>query len=446
MKSPSMCSAIASLVLLFANGHADAGPVPPASEKAPGQRRFPPDEAQLPGLRNALTPRATKGRVIQIEGPPSLGRDADKEVNSAADGERIIGPRRALPDGVYARLRKDWLAVQHPDDDLKTIAALVKKRYTELILPHVPRPKLTRIDSEHLTLIYPRGYDQNPQPVTVPVRRLTIHAIDRFGDKRFLVAYYANYDKVDPRHPTVIFQVNGHFGHNPSRMGLGIENRGGYSGAALGKLAMRGEPFITFDDHDVGESSPATGKENGLYRTLANLQMMDDALLVHFERVDAMGLSGGCERLYHFLQFHRCPIRSAYLAGMYSSPWTGLDSRGRTGGPFGINPDTFNEAFMSNFQWAELSLVGIAKGIDVAFVNMTYEGGTAKNCFVKEMLPTLRRYTKDFQNRGDDPDCDGVSNNGKNLAHEYDLDDYLEFLTNSRKRAVGSESNESRSQ
>lgn len=102
---------------------------------------------------------------------------------------------------------------------------------------------------------------------------------------------------------------------------MGIEKRGGYSGVALGKLMLQGLPLITFDDHDVGESSDATGKENGQYRTLANLRMMDDALLVHFSRVDAIGISGGCERLYHFMMFHRCPIATAYLGGFFRPPW-----------------------------------------------------------------------------------------------------------------------------
>lgn len=368
------------------------------------------------------------GEVIRINGPPSPHRDRDREMNSAAIVEPIVGPRREMIGGVFAAVRKNWLSVKHPEVDLPTMAGHVQRRYADLVFKNVHRPELTAVDREPLTLVYPAGYDGNPRAVEVPVRCLTISAVDRFGDQRQLVAYYANYDKVDTERPEVVFQVNGHFGKNPSRQGLGMEKRGGLLGAALGKLAMRGVPLITYDDHDIGQSSPGKNKENGLYRTLANLQMLDDSLLVHFDNVDVVGLSGGCERLYHFLLFHRCKIRSAYLAGMYVSPWTRLDSRARTGGPFGINRDTDNLVFEANFQWSDLALVGIAKGIRVAFVNNTYEGGIAKNCFYHEMLPALQQYTDRFEIRGDDPDGDGMSNNGRNLAHEYDLLDLYEFL------------------
>jgi len=387
----------------------------------------------LPGLDTAMNTKIVVGETIDIEAPPSNQRDADHEANSIQSVEATIGARRALPDGAYQTVRKNWIIEQNPDANLAEIVKLVRRRYTKVVLRHVPSPRLNRIEVEHFTLIYPAKYDGNELPVTVHTRRLKIHATDLFGDNRFLVAYYANYDKVDNERPAVLFQSNGHFGHNPSRLGFGLEKRGGYFGAVLGKIAMRGYPLLVYDDHDVGESSRATGKEPGLFRTLANMRMMDDALLVHFNRVDAFGLSGGCERLYHFLIFHRCRMPSAYLAGMYNSLWMPLDNRNRTGGPFGVNPDTFHVPFHEQFQWADLVLVGIAEGIDIGFVNMTYEGGSAKNCFQKELLPALRRFTNDFSSRGDDPDGDGISNTGKNFSHEYDIDDYLDFVRSSRR-------------
>ena len=50
----------------------------------------------------------------------------------------------------------------------------------------------------------------------------------------------------------------------------------------------------------------------------------------------------------------------------------------------------------------------------------------------QEMLPDLRRYTDRFSLGDDDLDGDGVSNNGRELAHEYDLVDYESFLEASR--------------
>ena len=62
------------------------------------------------------------------------------------------------------------------------------------------------------------------------------------------------------------------------------------------------------------------------------------------------------------------------------------------------------------------------------FANNTYEGCTAKAGFVNELLPTLRIYTNKFSVGGDDPDCDGKSNDGRGLSHEYDLQDVADFL------------------
>lgn len=391
---------------------------------------------RLPDWSGSLLDRTVeRGEMIRIEGPPSTVRDTDKTSNTAANGDALMQPRREIPGGVYQTVRANWLSLQHPDAGLGDFARLVTRRYEQLLLRNVPPVDLTKVDVQHLTLVYPVGYDGNEGPVEVPVRRITIHAVDRFGDSRQIVAYFANYHTVDERRPTAVFQVNGHFGRNPSRLGFGLDERGGYFGAALGKLAIRGHAIITYDDRDVGESSGAPGpaKENGLYRTLTNLRIMDDALLRHFHAVDAVGLSGGCERLFHFLAFHRCRLRSAYLAGMYTPPWNGLDARERTGGPFGINHDTDNAVFQSNFQWADLVAIGISKDINVRFANNTYEGGTAKAGFIKELLPTLRLYTTRFTVGGDDPDCDGKSNDGRNLSHEYDLKDLDAFLRQQRE-------------
>ena len=381
---------------------------------------------QVPGTEAALDPQVVRGTEVVIEGPPSDLRDADRKDNSAEFGETILAPRRALAGGAYQEARSHWLMTQMPDVEMTEMVAAIRKRYAEVVLVHVKRPKIERIEIEHLTFRYPPRYYENTAEVSVPVRRLTIHATDHRKRPRHVVAYYANYDSGGSS--TVVLQVNGHFGANPSRLGLGLIDRGGYSGAALGKLAMQGVPLLTYDDHDVGESSAAIGDENGLHRTLANLTMIDDALLVHIDHVDVLGLSGGSERLYHFSLFHRCQIRSAYFAGYFSALWTALDNKERTGGPFGTNDDTYNEPFLSQFQWADLTLVAIDHIPHVAFANNACEGAISKAAYIHELLPALRRYTTRFQSRGGDPDCDGVSNSGRNLAHEYDLVDFLDFL------------------
>jgi len=404
-----------------------------AAEITQTKTTYPPDQDTPAGVCAALSSVVDVGETVAIEGPPSDLRDSDRAENSADLVKKWMDPLRDDPNGTYQKLVKNYLTTLHTDVSLAQFSQKVHQRYDELILHHVPAPKLTKIESEHLTLVYPAGYYQNQQVVRVPTRRITVHAVDRFGDRRHVVAYFANYDKVDPRNPSVVFQVNGHFGHNPTRIGLGIEKRGGYSGAALGKLVLQGLPLIAFDDHDVGESSDATGKENGQYRTLANLRMMDDALLVHFARVDAIGISGGCERLYHFMMFHRCPMATAYLAGFFRPPWLDFYHWKTTAGERGVDHDTFNEVFYANFQWTDLVLVGIQRCIDIRLASMTYEGGSGKYSLRHEMLPAIRHYTDRFTVGGDDPDCDGISNNGRNLSHEYDLIDYREYLARTRK-------------
>ena len=377
-----------------------------------------------------LNRNVTRGATIHIEGPPSDVRDRDPESHTLKQGEATLAPRRAIAGGVYQTVRQNWLTVQHPDADLKELTRLVQERYQRVVLNSVPPVELKDIDIEHFTLVYPPHYDGNEQAVHVPLRRITIFAVDRFNDTRRIVAYFANYDKVDEKQPTVAFQVNGHFGHNPSQLGFGLQDRGGYFGAALGKVAMRKVPLITYDDHDVGESdkTPGPPRENGLFRTLCNLRIVDQALLTHFDAVDAFGLSGGTERLYHFLMFHRCKLRSAYLAGFYTPLWMPLDSKVYSGGPFGMNQDTMNAQFNSQFQWADLILTGIHNGVRVRFMNNTYEGSASKSAFHTELLPLLDKYSVAYSVGGDDPDCDGQSNDGRDLAHEYDLPDVLDFL------------------
>ena len=144
-----------------------------------------------------------------------------------------------------------------------------------------------------------------------------------------------------------------------------------------------------------------------------------------------MGLSGGCERMYHFLMFHRCRLATAYLAGFFRPPWEDLHQWRTTGGKQGVDHDTFNETFYSSFQWADLVLVGIQRGVEVRLAPdvLDFRG---KNVLKYEMLPAIRRYTDRVAIGGDDPDGDGISNSGRNLGHEYDLIDYVKFLEASR--------------
>ena len=392
--------------------------------------------AQAPGLAEALSLDVAVGRRIEVPGPPSTRRhpapdDPQRANNSVASSHAFMQARRDLPGGVYQECRKDWLTTRHAGVDLHTFAGKAMDLYEEKVLSQVSTPWLTRVEVEPMTLVYPAGYSGNAEPVEVRARRLELHAIDASGDPRHVTAYFLNYDKVDPGMRRVVLQVNGHVGTEPSRMAIGLRDRGGITGAAVTAIALEGHPVITYDDHNVGESSPSTGTENGLHRTLANLRLLDDALLVRFDRVDVIGLSGGTERLYHFFMFNRCPIFSAYLAGFFSSTWMPLDSMKSGRGPFSTNPDTHNEEYLRHFQRVDHVLVAVAHGIDVRLASQTFEGGRGKECLYTELLPALRGYTDLVSLGGDDPDGDGVSNDGRNLAHEYDLPDYFSFLDKS---------------
>jgi hypothetical protein len=408
--------------------------------------------AAIPGQEAALSRETTEGRRIEVEGPPSPKRhpglsDPQRMDNSADGAHPTMQARRDLPDGVYQSCRKKWLTTRFPTDSLDDIAAKVRAQYEDVVLSRVQWPNLTRIEVEPMTLVYPARYASNQKPMTIHARRITLHAVDAFGDERHIVAYYLNYDKVSPTNSRVVLQVNGHFGLQPSRMNLGLKGRGGITGSAVAMIALEGHPIITYDDHNVGESSPAAYKdiereifkEPGLYRTLANLRMVEDALLLHFDRVDAIGLSGGTERLYHFLTFNRCPIYSVYFSGFFSSTWMNLDSKRSGRGPFGTNLDTHDEAYLEHFQRADHALVAIANGVDVRFAIQTYEGDLGKNCFVHEFLPVMKQYTDRFSVGSDDPDCDGISNDGSEMAHEYHLPDYYAFLERSLARPIESD-------
>ena len=96
-------------------------------------------------------------------------------------------------------------------------------------------PAVTSVDVQNLTLVYPSNYYLNAQPVTVHAKRFTLHG----ADGRTVVGYYANYDKIDQYNDNVVLQVNGHFGHDPSRLGLGLEATGVPAGASWASSPCR---------------------------------------------------------------------------------------------------------------------------------------------------------------------------------------------------------------
>ena len=375
------------------------------------------DGAEIDGINSALSPTVVTGTLININAPPSTARDTDTTTNSVAYFQSLMEQYKTDPDfnSVYQSIHGNWQTTQHPSFTLAEIGSFVKQQYQDLMISRMATPAVTQVSVEPITLVYPSGYSNNAAPVTVHVKRLTLAATDRT-----LVAYYANYDKLAEHDDSLIFQVNGHFGTNPSRLGFGLEQNGGLSGAALGLIAMQGLPLLTYDDHNVGESSSAN---DSLIRTLENMQMIDQVLLSQFDHVDALGISGGAERLYYFMPLFKSNLRSVYYSGFAVPQWTRL-----VGPPFGSDPDTFDQTLLDNFQFADLALVGLARGVETAFAHNTFEGGKSKYGYFEEILPTLKQYTDDFQTRGDDQNGDGIPDYGTGLSHEYNLPDYFAFL------------------
>ena len=376
----------------------------------------------IPGLDQALDLTVTAGTVIHIAGPPATARNCNSTSDNAVEDVRAFMDAHKEPGSVYDTIHVNYPTVANPSVSLADIGPLIRQPYDALVMSRVNTPVVTSINVEHFTLIYPVNYDNNPLPVTVRARRLTFNA-----SGRTLVSYFANYDKVQEHQDSVVWQINGHFGANPTRQGFGIENNGGLLGGALGKIAMQGLPIIAYDDHNVGESS---GAPNSLPRTLENLQMMDRTLMPHFGRVDVVGLSGGTERAYHLMMFFESNVQSAYFGGFAVPLWTRL-----TVPPFGSDDDTHDVTFLQNFGFADLSVVGLHRGVHIAFTHNAFEGGRSKYGYWVEMIPVMEQYTTAFETRGGDLDGDGISDTGRNLCHEYDLVDLLEWIE--RTRAIG---------
>jgi len=384
----------------------------------------------ITGLSDALDPNIVTGSTINIVGPPSTQRDsAPPPSNTVAFGASQLDPYKG-PGSVYETISANYPTLANPAATLSQVAAISQQQYDNLVNNRVSTPAVTSITVEYLTLDYPANYGNNQASVSVPTKKLTFNG----QDGRTLVAYYANYDKIAAHNNSILWQINGHFGTNPTRQALGIENNGGLTGGALGKLAIEGLPLISYDDHNVGESTAAPVS---LPRTLENLEMLDQTLLTSFGRVDVLGLSGGTERAYHLMMLYNSNIESVYYAGYATPVWM------RETPPFPplFPEDTEDNTFEQNFSHADLAVVGLANGIDTAFAHNTFDDGNSKYGYFSEIVPQLSQFTTDFHTRGDDTNGDGVSETGQNLQHEYDLVDVTDWLNTVRQGSTVSQWN-----
>jgi hypothetical protein len=416
----------------------------------------------IPGLGKLLDPTIVMVAPYKVPGPPSLVRDHTPFPNNSSDTFVKIHKSRKAPSTPYAAIHPNHLTEIYPTDTLEQISQRIQVRYNNHIMNRVSAPTVTSIDVENIMFIYPTGYYKNIKPVTVYARRFTLNSTEtiKYGAPyyckilyfiknckidRKIVGYYVNYDKINNYDNSVIFQINGHFGSNPSRLNLGLDENGGYTGAALGKLAMYGYPMIFYDDHNIGESSKDV--PDSLPRTLENIVQIDQAILQNFDHVDVMGLSGGTERLYHYMMFNEAKVRSAYFASFFNPPWTQFDSVNAPNDTrFGVNLDTYDDIFNRNFLYTDLALVGINKGVLTSFIHSTFDGGAGKYGFFEEMQPIMQLYTSDYHLSGDDIDGDGLpdyprprSRIQSGLDHEYNLPDFIHWIEKVRTIPAHSE-------
>ena len=163
--------------------------------------------------------------------------------------------------------------------------------------------------------------------------------------------------------------------------------------------------------------------------------MLDRDVLTEFDRVDGLGLSGGTQRLYHFANFFQSNLKSNFYSGWNVPAWAPYDSVNDPASPYGVNFDTDLAEFAENFQYPDLVLNGISKGIESTFAHNAFEGGFSKYGYHVEMAPTLSQYTNDFFNLGDDPDGDGSPIPPPGFSHEYHLGDVQRFLQWTRSDA-----------
>ena len=342
--------------------------------------------------------------------------------NSAQSFDHILDPLRRQKTGEYAKYRQTWRIVDPQYTDLRKLAKAVTDKYSEIVYPGTGSNfsiTAKQVKTEYFVYQYPAGFFRNTQPADVETKKITVEvSVPKRGSHTF-TAYVLRWKEVEKgREPS--YFINGHWGDAPSRVSIGLEPdvRGGASGASAGRLALCGVPVITFD--------PALGPP--LQSVLIDLDAMDRAVLRNFgnvQKVNAVGLSGGAERLFHQMMIS-LNLRTAYFAGYFQSPWT-RNIRGVVG--LDTDPDTDNREFQSNFQWSELAAVGISRGTRLAFASNTYEDGANKNSLFQELLPELKRIGVSVYVGGDDPLGTGVpGTNRPGLCHEIDIDDYLRFL------------------
>jgi hypothetical protein len=373
---------------------------------------------------------------------PTASRAAFEEAKARSDGGGFFHPDRYLAgDGTIA-----------PSGMLGRIQAKYRDFKKQINVPSVTITKVT-VTSEAI-LNYPAQFARSDDAKRVRIRQIEI-SYSAPGRTGAVQAYFLNYDKVDQRRPAIVLAFSGHFWAagardgeratilDPSCAEIGFYVKDGnldqkywtQSNAPIGMLAVLDYPIIAFDwawkgvtekDTKFPLCQHVTDFTNSLQNILTE-EIVVDRLLRPFSQVDAIGLSGGGEQLYHYLMLAQNAPHSAYIAGLFRPPWDLL-----------YDKELHEDFFSKHFDWTELVVAGRLAGTNVALASNAGEDGAHKAYLNYWLFPAANSITGkltqrlgSLELRGDDRDGDGYPDGGvgHGCLHEYNVPDLVDWLT-----------------
>lgn len=358
----------------------------------------------------------------KVIGGPSLGIDDEISVselrgcdqfpaNTAEAGNALLQKRRQIKNSAYVNARNQYIVSDTATpDDLTKLTNAIRLRYEQEVLPQIPVHPLLGIDSEPFTMRYfPQFSEIDGDPVTVHGRRLSLRVAGTGAAEERVVAYFLNYDRVEPSRPSVVLVLAGGVNHNPTKFEL--DPQANYAATIAGRLAAMGWPVLVVDD-----AFPT------ILRSLAAIRAIDRSLLKTFARVHVIGAP---DLLFHFLMFHESQVASAYVVGGALPLWTRNDSF------FPKDPKTENTVVQDKFQWADFGLAVLDQGITLAMVSDVGQSGPGKAALFIETLPVLKKHPAAAERFlrivGNDRNGDGKGDHNE-VCHDGDTADYRGFF------------------
>jgi hypothetical protein len=213
-----------------------------------------------------------------------------------------------------------------------------------------------------------------------------------------------------------------------------------------GRLAAAGHLVIVYSDPTVGQKYygkwNVQGKkmQSGVERFMQDAQLINRIFLQDYD-IDAVGLSGGAQRLIYLLPLLD-NLRSAYIAGYAYPTWVELmgnsEPQASTNTCLYAANDFWEKSILENYSVADFVVAGmLLNHVRIGFAANAMDNNLNKLFLRRELIPSVQNVANDLGDsgfvielRGDDIDGDGKSVYGSKYAlyHEYDVADYLDFL------------------